>query len=96
MTTDGLGGTHDYVAGRRERLVNSEIPQHASHQPMVGVESVKSLLEQFDTECLDLVYMLRTREPAVGRADMTFRGARAHLGGEQSSHGRAGGRLGSK
>jgi hypothetical protein len=31
---------------------------------MVGVRSVKSLLEQFDTECLDLIYMLRSREPA--------------------------------
>jgi len=28
MTTDGLGGTHDYVAGRGERLIDSQIPQH--------------------------------------------------------------------
>ena len=96
MTTDRLGGTHDYVAGRGERLIDSQIPQHAAHQPMVGVRSVKSLLEQFDTECLDLVYMLRSREPAVGGANMTLRGARAHLGGEQRSHRRAARRLRSK
>jgi hypothetical protein len=48
---------------------------------------------EFDTECLDLVYMLRSGEPAVGGANMTLRGARAHLGGEQRPHCRAGWRL---
>lgn len=95
MTTDRLGRTHDYVAGRGERLIDSQIPQHAAHQPMVGVRSVKSLL-QFNTECFDLVYMLRSREPAVGGANMTLRGACAHLGGEQRSRRRAARRLRSK
>jgi len=45
MTTDRLGGTHDYVAGRGERMIDSQIPQHAAHQPMIGVRSAKSLLE---------------------------------------------------
>jgi hypothetical protein len=45
MTTDRLCGTHDNVAGRGERLIDSQIPHHAAHQPMVGVRSAKSLFE---------------------------------------------------
>jgi len=48
-------------------------------------EARKSLLEQFDTECLDLVYMLRSREPAVGGANMTLRGGAVPTSAESSA-----------
>ena len=83
MAADRLRDRHHRVAGLGQRGVDGHVADHARDQPVLGVVGLEQPLEQLDAQRLDLVDVLRAREPAVDRADVALGGALADLGGEQ-------------
>ena len=94
VAADGLRDRHHRVARLGERGVDGHVADHARDEPVLGVVALEQPLEQLHAQRLDLVDVLRAREPAVHRADVTLGGALADLGGEQLPDRRADERLG--
>jgi hypothetical protein len=96
VSTERLRDTHDDVARFSQRRIDRHVPNHARHQPVVGIPGAEHALQQLDAERLDFIDVLRPGKPAVRRPDVSFRRPLPDLGGEQLAHHRAHRRLGSQ
>jgi len=86
VPSDRLGERHDRVARPGQGGVHRHIAEHARDEAMLGVARPEEPLQQLDAERFDLVDVAGSGEPAVHRADVTFRRALADLGREERLH----------